>query len=177
MSTIFHLYGFRFFYRMFDLTEPCHVHAGSGRKLCKYWIRADGTFVQAFLITLQNQRLKKYKKPLRQIWLQSRHPMKTTVSRLASGPTTTRRKAKPRQRPPVNLQPTLAGVSIDTDTIQFDLSDGRSVKFPLTWSAKLSSATPEQRQNFTFTPYNAFWDDVDEIIGVENVLYGDKLYL
>lgn len=77
----------------------------------------------------------------------------------------------------MNLQPTLAGVSIGADTVQFDLSDGRSMKFPLAWSEKLLNATPEQRQKVTFTPYNAFWDDIDEIIGVENVLYGDKLYL
>lgn len=81
------------------------------------------------------------------------------------------------QRPPVNLQPQLTNVTVGTDTIRFDLSDGRSITFPLAWSSKLSAATVEQRQNVTFTPYNAFWDDVDEIIGVENVLYGDKLYL
>ena len=103
--------------------------------------------------------------------------MKTTVSGLVSHPTTTRNKPKATLRPPVNLQPTLAGVSVDADTVQFDLSDGRSMKFPLAWSVKLLNATPEQRQNVTFTPYNAFWDDIDEIIGVENVLYGDKLYL
>lgn len=51
------------------------------------------------------------------------------------------------------------------------------MRFPLAWSVKLLNATPEQRKNVTFTPYNAFWDDIDEIIGVENVLYGDKLYL
>ena len=103
--------------------------------------------------------------------------MKTTVSGLVSSPTITRNRAKTQLRPPVNLQPTLAGVSISMDTVQFDLSDGRSVKFPLAWSVKLLNATPEQRQNVTCTPYNAFWDDIDEIIGVENVLYGDKLYL
>lgn len=97
---------------------------------------------------------------------------------LASGPTITRRKAKiSPHRPPVNLQPTLIDVSIGVDSVQFNLSDGRSIRFPLVWSSKLSNATPEQRQNVTFTPYNAFWDDVDEIIGVENVLYGDKLFL
>ena len=81
------------------------------------------------------------------------------------------------QRPPVNLQPQLTNVTVGADVIQFDLSDGRGVSFPLMWSQKLAAATVEQRQNFSFTPYNAFWDDIDEIIGVENVLYGNKLYL
>lgn len=102
--------------------------------------------------------------------------MKTTVSGLTLRPTTTKSKRKA-QRPPVNLQPQLTNVIVGMDTIRFDLSDGRSITFPLAWSSKLSAATIEQRQNVTFTPYNAFWDDVDEIIGVENVLYGDKLYL
>lgn len=64
MSTLFQRYGFRFFYRMFDLTEPCHVHAGSGRKLCKYWIRADGTFVQEFAYYFTKSELKKIEKAI-----------------------------------------------------------------------------------------------------------------
>ena len=79
------------------------------------------------------------------------------------------------QRPPVNLQSQLTNVTVEVDTIRFNLSDRRSITFPLAWSSKLIAATIEQRQNFTFTPYNDFWDDVDEIIGVENVLRGDKL--
>lgn len=64
MSTIFHSFGFRFFYRMFDLSEPCHVHAGSGRKLCKYWIRADGTFVQEFAYYFTKSEIKKIEKAI-----------------------------------------------------------------------------------------------------------------
>lgn len=102
--------------------------------------------------------------------------MKTTVSGLTLRPTSTKGKRKA-QRPPVNLQPRLTNVTVEMDIIRFDLSDGRSITFPVAWSAKLSAATVEQRQNLTFTPYIAFWDDVDEIIGVENVLYGHKFYL
>jgi hypothetical protein len=102
--------------------------------------------------------------------------MKTIVSGLAPGQTTTRRKGKT-SRPPVSDQPVLLGVQVMNEQIRFDLSDGRGILFPLAWSTKLSAATPDQRQQFTFTPYNVFWDDVDEIIGVENALYGDKLYL
>lgn len=48
---------------------------------------------------------------------------------------------------------------------------------PLDWSAPLAKATPEQRQEFKVSPWNVFWDDLDEIIGVENLLYGRKLWL
>ncbi len=64
MSTIFHQFGFRFFYRMFDLSEPCHVHTGSGRKLSKYWIRADGTFVQEFAYYFTKAEIKKIEKAI-----------------------------------------------------------------------------------------------------------------
>lgn len=56
-------------------------------------------------------------------------------------------------------------------------SDGRIVLMPLDWSAPLAKATPEQRQEFKVSPWNVFWDDLDEIIGVENLLYGRKLWL
>lgn len=46
MPTLFFNAGFRFFFVMFDLlNEPFHIHVGDGgRKLCKYWIFADGSF-------------------------------------------------------------------------------------------------------------------------------------
>ena len=46
MPTLFFNAGFRFFFVMFDLlNEPFHIHvADGGRKLCKYWIFADGSF-------------------------------------------------------------------------------------------------------------------------------------
>lgn len=46
MPTLFISAGLRFFLVMFDLiNEPFHIHVGDGgRKLCKYWIFADGSF-------------------------------------------------------------------------------------------------------------------------------------
>lgn len=51
------------------------------------------------------------------------------------------------------------------------------IAIPLVWSKLLSAATAEQRSNFIISSYNIFWDDIDEIIGVENVLFGKELYL
>jgi len=48
---------------------------------------------------------------------------------------------------------------------------------PLDWSTPLANATPEQRQAFKVSPWNVFWDDLDEIIGVEHLLYGQRLWL
>lgn len=46
MPTLFIQAGLRFFFVMFDLlNEPFHVHVGDkGKRLCKYWIFADGSF-------------------------------------------------------------------------------------------------------------------------------------
>ncbi|GAB4018351.1 hypothetical protein GCM10028773_17740 [Spirosoma koreense] len=73
--------------------------------------------------------------------------------------------------------PTFTEVKVDADTIGFSLSDGRTITIPLAWSALLSSASFSQRNNFTISAYNVFWDDIDEVIGVENVLFGKELYL
>ena len=45
MPTLFTEGSLRFFFVMFDLlNEPFHLHVGDGgRKLCKYWIFADGS--------------------------------------------------------------------------------------------------------------------------------------
>lgn len=81
------------------------------------------------------------------------------------------------QRPALKDLPMFSAVHLDADRIEFSLTDGRAVSIPLAWSERLQQATPQQRQNFTISALNVFWDDVDEIIGVENVLYGKKLYL
>ena len=66
MPTLFRLFGFRFFYRMYDLiNEPCHVHASDdGIKLCKYWIREDGSFLLADLVKIKATELKKIEKAI-----------------------------------------------------------------------------------------------------------------
>lgn len=65
----------------------------------------------------------------------------------------------------------LKHVWVDETRVHFDLEDGQSITWPLAWSPLLTSATPEQRQNFSRSAYHVFWDDIDEIIGVKNVLY------
>ncbi|UFH53465.1 DUF2442 domain-containing protein [Spirosoma sp. KNUC1025] len=104
--------------------------------------------------------------------------MRTPVRTVGSSPTTTvKRTSKGRQRPNLADLPTFINVQVNPDTICFSLSDGRTVTIPLAWSKLLKEATVNQRNNFTISAYNIFWDDIDEIIGVENVLFGKELYL
>jgi hypothetical protein len=71
--------------------------------------------------------------------------------------------------------PILANVRVDEERVYFDLEDGRIIAWPWSWSELLTKATPEQRQNFTHSAYHVFWDELDEIIGVKNVLYPVQL--
>ena len=60
MPTLFIQAGLRFFLVMFDLlNEPFHLHVGDGgRKLCKYWIFADGSFELADSVGFKPRELK-----------------------------------------------------------------------------------------------------------------------
>lgn len=60
------------------------------------------------------------------------------------------------------------------DEIAFVLIDGRIVYIPVNWSKKLLKATQKQRQNLKNNGIHVFWDDVDEIIGVKNILFGKE---
>ena len=77
----------------------------------------------------------------------------------------------------MNELPTFRRVFFQGEQIGFDLSDGRTILIPLHWSQRLANATTAQRDAFELTELNVFWDEIDEIIGVENLLHGHQLYL
>ncbi|GAA4449451.1 hypothetical protein GCM10023189_08840 [Nibrella saemangeumensis] len=104
--------------------------------------------------------------------------MKATVKPTESRPTTSGKAGKSRvRRPSFDRLPTITGVKVKADSVWFELNDGRTVTIPIAWSKPLQQATPRQRRQFTVSAYNVFWDEVDEIIGVENILFGNQLYL
>ncbi|MBC7570411.1 MAG: DUF2442 domain-containing protein [Spirosoma sp.] len=104
--------------------------------------------------------------------------MSITAKQTVSTTTTTAKRTKaPCSRPKFADLPTFINVRVEADSIRFELSDGRTVSIPLAWSRLLSSASVNQRNNFIVSAYNVFWDDIDEIIGVENILFGKELYL
>jgi len=71
--------------------------------------------------------------------------------------------------------PTFKKVKILKKYIEFHLSDGVIVKIPLYFSEILLKATPEQRKNVELSPHFAFWNDIDEIIGVKNLFNGSMI--
>ncbi len=78
---------------------------------------------------------------------------------------------------PFNQLPKIENVAFIKDEIAFILYDGRIIYIPISWSKKLLKATTTQRQNFKNNGIHVFWDDVDEIIGIKNILFGKELFL
>jgi Protein of unknown function (DUF2442) len=74
----------------------------------------------------------------------------------------------------VNTDPRVKEVSVSEELITFRLMDGRVVSVPLTWSWRLSEATPAQRNKFEIIGdgYGVHWPDVDEDLSVEGMLDG-----
>ena len=73
------------------------------------------------------------------------------------------------------LLPDLVAVTVTDMIISCSFDDGRVVSFPIIWSDKLNRASPEQRLAFEFNAHFIFWDSIDEIIGVRNILFGKQL--
>ena len=63
-------------------------------------------------------------------------------------------------------------LSVTTDMITANLSDGRIISIPVAWFARLRTATLDQLKNFEISPsgYGIHWPDVDEDISVRAFL-------
>lgn len=78
---------------------------------------------------------------------------------------------------PFKQLPRIKDVAFIKDEIAFVLDDERIIYIPLSWSKKLQKAKAHQRQNFKNNGIHIFWDDVDEIIGIKNILFGKELFV
>jgi hypothetical protein len=74
----------------------------------------------------------------------------------------------------VSNEPRMMTMKVTEDLIIADLEDGRTISVPLTWSWRLSEATPVQRNNIEIigNGEGAHWPDVDEDISVRGMLFG-----
>ena len=65
-------------------------------------------------------------------------------------------------------------ILVTKDTITAHLMDGRTISVPLSWSWRLSEATPKQRKNREIIGdgHGVHWPDIDEDISAEGMLYG-----
>jgi hypothetical protein len=70
--------------------------------------------------------------------------------------------------------PKAENVKVTKDTLNVDLSDGRTISVPLEWFPRLVYATPEERSNWRLIGrgHGIHWEDIDEDISVEGLLTG-----
>ncbi len=52
------------------------------------------------------------------------------------------------------------------------LTDGRTIGVPLTWFPRLQNASPQDRAQFTLSPFGIHWETLDEDISVAGLLAG-----
>jgi uncharacterized protein DUF2442 len=65
-------------------------------------------------------------------------------------------------------------VTVTTDTLSVDLTDGRTIAVPLAWYPRLVHGTPEERSDWRLLGQGEgiHWPELDEDISVENLLAG-----
>ena len=66
--------------------------------------------------------------------------------------------------------PTIQNVVFGERSISFLLSDNRTISIPIVWVPKLEKASTTVRKNYILRGHFVFWDDIDEIIGVKNLI-------
>lgn len=81
---------------------------------------------------------------------------------------------KEEHAPSPDVSERVESVDVTDARITFELTDGRSVSVPLSWSWRLQEATPEERQNYEISPsgYGVHWPDVDEDLSARGLLRG-----
>jgi len=75
-------------------------------------------------------------------------------------------------------EPRIERVRVSEEAITAVLRDGRTISVPLSWSWRLSEATPEQRANWRLIGEGegVHWPDIDEDISVSGMLHGAPAY-
>ncbi|MDP3912959.1 MAG: DUF2442 domain-containing protein [Bacteroidota bacterium] len=68
--------------------------------------------------------------------------------------------------------PVFKSIAFTDENIAFHLSDNRIVTIPMHWVPKLEKASKTTRENYILRGHFVFWEEVDEIIGVKNLLNG-----
>ena len=65
-------------------------------------------------------------------------------------------------------------VKIDSDMLQVDLMDGRSIHVPLAWYPRLFKASEVEKSNWERCGggYGSRWPDIDEHLSTEGLLRG-----
>jgi len=68
----------------------------------------------------------------------------------------------------------VSGVEVTSDTIVFDMADGRRIEAPLWWYPRLAAASRAQRENWEILPFGdaVGWEEIDEYISAKALIVG-----
>ena len=71
-------------------------------------------------------------------------------------------------------EPRIRTFAVTKSSITANLDDGRKISVPLSWSWRLVSATPAQRQRFEIASggRGVHWPELDEDISIHGMLHG-----
>lgn len=67
-------------------------------------------------------------------------------------------------------------VTVTSDTLSVEVSDGRTISVPLEWYPRLLHGTPEERNHWRLIGrgHGIHWDNLDEDISMEGLLSGKR---
>ena len=68
--------------------------------------------------------------------------------------------------------PVVKNIAFSENNISFTLSDRRIITIPVSWSKKLEKSSKTVRENYIIRGHFVFWESIDEIIGVKNLIDG-----
>jgi hypothetical protein len=70
--------------------------------------------------------------------------------------------------------PSIEFVSTTEDSLNVELSDGRTISAPLTWFPRLFYATPAEREQWRLlgNGVGIHWQVIDEDISLDNLIFG-----
>ncbi|MGK5093761.1 DUF2442 domain-containing protein [Deltaproteobacteria bacterium TL4] len=70
--------------------------------------------------------------------------------------------------------PYAQAVTITSDALQVDLSDGRTISTPLAWYPRLFHADQTEKDNWRLIGggHGIHWEELDEDISIEGILVG-----
>lgn len=70
--------------------------------------------------------------------------------------------------------PLARSVTVTSDTLHVDLSDGRTISVPLAWYPRLAHAMADERERWRLIAQGRgiHWESIDEDISVEGLLAG-----
>jgi hypothetical protein len=74
----------------------------------------------------------------------------------------------------VDAEPRIRRLEITDDAIVAHLADGRVISVPLSWSWRLTDASPDERSRFVLDADGAFvhWPELDEDLSARGMLFG-----